>query len=267
MKRFENIIIATDLDGTFLGSGSRIVPENIEAVRYFKEQGGHFTFSTGRSAGALRRVFPQAWETANLCGVLTNGSVLYDFKSDTVYDEIFMPYDATVSLLHRCIDRFPHIGIRVGKGEQYLVPNLTPFLDNEISKYQSMTSFVTVDELPRQLNKFVCVAPPEELQRLKAYLDTLDQKEFAIFFSYPWLLEVCNVNATKGKRILKLKTLLSTPHPVIYAVGDYNNDIDMLQSADFAACPSNAVDEVKAICSIHLCHHDQGAIADLISKI
>ncbi len=33
MKRFENIIIATDLDGTFLGSGSRIVPENIEAVR------------------------------------------------------------------------------------------------------------------------------------------------------------------------------------------------------------------------------------------
>ncbi len=267
MKRFDDIIIATDLDGTFLGKDSRVVPENLDAIRYFKEHGGHITFSTGRSAGALKRVCPEAWEIANICGILTNGSVLYDFQTQSVYDELLMPFDVTVSLLKDALDKFPNVGVRVGRGETYLVTNRTPFLEHEIRKLLSITTFMSIDELPRDFNKFVFVASPEELAPLKAYLDTLHLPELAIFHSSPILLEVCNVNATKGKRIPQLKTLVSHPSPVVYAVGDYNNDIDMLKCADVAACPDNAVPEVKNICSVHLCHHDQGAIADLIYKL
>ena len=53
----------------------------------------------------------------------------------------------------------------------------------------------------------------------------------------------------------------------IYCVGDYGNDVDMLLAADKAFCPSNAIDEIKSICLPPLCDHDEGAIADLISKI
>jgi hypothetical protein len=47
-------------------------------------------------------------------------------------------------------------------------------------------------------------------------------------------------------------------------MGDYNNDIEMLQAADLAVCPSNAVDEVKAVCDIVLdksCEEDAVAAA------
>ena len=267
MKRFDDIIIATDLDGTFLGKNSRVVPENIEAINYFKEHGGHITFSTGRSAGALRRVCPEAWEIANICGILTNGSVLYDFKTQSVYDELFMPYQETVSLLKDTLEKFPDAGVRVGRGENYLITNSTPYLENEIKRFASITTHLSIDELPRDINKYVYVAPSEVLAPLKAYLDTQSLPSFAIFHSSPVLLEVCNVNATKGKRIPQLKSLVSHPAPVVYAVGDYNNDIDMLKCADVAACPDNAGPEVKEICSVHLCHHDQGAIADLIYKL
>lgn len=267
MKRFDDIIIATDLDGTFLGKDSRVVPENLEAIRYFKEQGGHITFSTGRSVGALRVVCPEAWEVANLCGILANGSLLYDFATDTVCDEIFMPYEKTVALLNDCHSLFPHIGVRVVKSENYLVTNSTPFLHNDIKKLLDKTTYLTPNELPCDINKFVFVAPPDDYPPLEAYLSTRDTSDFAIFHSSPRLLEVCNVNATKGKRLPQLKKYVSHPNPTVYAVGDFNNDIDMLRCADVAACPANAVDEVKSICSLHLCDHDSGVIADLISKL
>ena len=51
----------------------------------------------------------------------------------------------------------------------------------------------------------------------------------------------------------------------IIAVGDYENDIEMLKAADIAACPDNAMESVRNICDIKLCHHDMGAIAQLIN--
>ena len=54
-------------------------------------------------------------------------------------------------------------------------------------------------------------------------------------------------------------------HPVVtVAVGDQENDLPMLMAADIAACPANAAEAVKAVCTLHLCDHDEGCIAHLI---
>jgi hydroxymethylpyrimidine pyrophosphatase-like HAD family hydrolase len=53
----------------------------------------------------------------------------------------------------------------------------------------------------------------------------------------------------------------------VYCIGDYENDIDMLENADKAFCPSNAIDEVKAVCHKILCDHNDGAVADMIEYI
>ena len=38
MGKFDGIIIASDIDGTFLGKKGRMVPENLEAIEYFKKE-------------------------------------------------------------------------------------------------------------------------------------------------------------------------------------------------------------------------------------
>ena len=40
MGLFDGVIIVSDIDGTFLGRGGRLVPENLEKIRYFQERGG-----------------------------------------------------------------------------------------------------------------------------------------------------------------------------------------------------------------------------------
>ena len=48
MKKFKGILICTDLDGTLLNSQGKISKENLDAIEYFKANGGLFTFITGR---------------------------------------------------------------------------------------------------------------------------------------------------------------------------------------------------------------------------
>ena len=53
----------------------------------------------------------------------------------------------------------------------------------------------------------------------------------------------------------------------VYAIGDYDNDADMLSKADFSACPQNASPEIMAIAGLHVASNNEGALADLIRRI
>ena len=48
MGIFEGVLICTDLDGTLLRNDKSISRENLDAIEYFKAQGGLFTIVTGR---------------------------------------------------------------------------------------------------------------------------------------------------------------------------------------------------------------------------
>jgi hydroxymethylpyrimidine pyrophosphatase-like HAD family hydrolase len=88
--------------------------------------------------------------------------------------------------------------------------------------------------------------------------------------SSPRFFELQKKGCTKatGLRFVADRLAERMGHPVItVAVGDQENDLPMLMAADVAACPDNAVETVKAVCSLHLCDHDEGCIAHLIEGL
>ena len=87
--------------------------------------------------------------------------------------------------------------------------------------------------------------------------------------SCPTIYEFNDKSATKGTALVRLKKLLidtgrASEKLKVYAVGDYENDLDMLRHADVPCCPANAIDAVKKVAKLHVCHCDDGAIADVI---
>ena len=51
MKKFQGMLLLSDMDGTILNDKKEISQENKDAVRYFTENGGYFSLATGRSKG------------------------------------------------------------------------------------------------------------------------------------------------------------------------------------------------------------------------
>ena len=76
--------------------------------------------------------------------------------------------------------------------------------------------------------------------------------------------------ASKGAMALKLKDYLRAEYNreiKLFAIGDYDNDLDMIKSADYGAAPENAQDHVKKSAKIRTVSCSGGAVADLIDII
>ena len=62
-----------------------------------------------------------------------------------------------------------------------------------------------------------------------------------------------------------LKNLLGCTK--LYTIGDYLNDIDMLEAGDASACVSDAPDEVKKVADYIVCTAREGAVGEFIDII
>ncbi|MDO5125775.1 MAG: HAD hydrolase family protein, partial [Ruminococcus sp.] len=89
--------------------------------------------------------------------------------------------------------------------------------------------------------------------------------------SAPQYFEMLPLNISKGTALQKMRESCGFDDYTFVAVGDYNNDIEMIKYADVGICPSNATDDVKNTADIVLdisCEDDVIAhVIDYIFKI
>ncbi len=269
-KLFENIIIISDLDGTFVDDNSRIVEKNISKIEYFKAHGGRFSFATGRTLNALKGVIPNLDNLCNFPAIMCNGAYIYDFGKKQKSGEKFLHRKYAFEYIKNIISLFPKIGCRIDVGDYFACPVMSEHLSKEKQKSKFLEyRQCCLDEI-KNLNWYKCVfvAENKELVKLKEYTDSHKDDNFVFCFSSPHLFEILSKGATKGDRIKDLKEYAHNPNVKIFAIGDEENDRVMLETADFAACPSNAIEDIKQIPDIiKVCSNNNGAICDLIEDI
>jgi len=253
MGKFDGWLICTDFDGTFAVAGQP-VPENLDAVRYFTENGGRFTVATGRTVSFIRE--KGLGELINAPACLANGSAVYDYKTETLLREVRMPI--TVAEFLESIKKFP---------EPILQIHI--FLDVE----QGNTGFDDASEIPEQYmniypQKMLCKFKTEEQADLfKAYGLSNDILN-ACYISKSWRFGV-EFNApegTKGHSLDYIRDYLGDIHTAV-GVGDFENDLPLLQHADIGAAPVSGLQKIREAAAWILAPAPEGAIRDLIQKM
>ena len=129
MGKFDNIFIISDIDFTFLASDRSVPERNMRALEYFKNNGGKFTFATGRSHLTLLAAFPNAAEMLNAPGILGNGTYMYDFKDSKPIHQFFIDKDVALKAGRFILDFYSDTGLRI------LTPSCTIY--SSINKYIS----------------------------------------------------------------------------------------------------------------------------------
>ena len=268
MGKFDNIAILTDLDKTFLADGSKMVDRNVEAIEYFKSEGGLFSLATGRMHYNLENTVVGVDKLVNAPAVMCNGTYFYDFQAKNRFSETFMDGEAVykaVEFVHNC---FKTTRMRGSYEGGYVIPDGDGYMKKELFD----RGIMQVTELPLEkwnLSTWYKMVFLDTSQNLNLLEQSLREK-FPDVFEYNRSTEIAlelqmsGVNksilfdsfreyyAKQGKKIK------------LYACGDNENDVAMLKKADVAVCPSNAIDKVKAIADVCLCSNNEGVIADLI---
>ncbi|MBQ9941297.1 MAG: HAD-IIB family hydrolase [Clostridia bacterium] len=268
MGKFDNIIVVSDLDGTFFDDDSRPAKNNLDAVKYFTQNGGLFGFSSGRNAGILKEIIPEAVMLNNIPSILSNGAYLYDFKTDTRTEELLLHTEKIKALTEEIEKRSSIVGFRWDSPEGFITYNNQLLSEFDFKEYRNRFPEYSRDYVfSQKLYKVVVCSDEKRIMQIKDYLPCLDDTSFSYTLTAPTSLEIMHCDATKGKALTKLKNILGLPHATVYAMGDYDNDYDMLLAADVAVCPSNALESIKQISDIVLCSNNQGLFDVLIKTI
>ncbi len=245
--KFSGIVLATDLDGTFLTKDSEGRRRNLEAIEYFKENGGHFTFATGRAYfNVVGEDYFTPSKLLNLPAAVGNGSVLYDYATEHPVWKANTPRELLCELY----------------GEmKRLSPSavLTPKWEEPLGEPDTWRE-----------GDFYKLDIRDEHGKLDKLIDALSQK-FGTRLVFTKSAEDCfDVQAvayTKAMCLRKLCELYFDNSATLCVAGDYLNDLAMMREADFAFCPENAADEIKEISHAVLCHHNEGLMADVVTML
>lgn len=269
MTDFSRYFIVTDMDGTLLDRSSQIPERSLDAIRRFVAGGGHFTVATGRPHVLLTPV-PSPENILTAPAIAVNGAYLYDFRTGKCLMEQFITPEAAADVLDFLNTEFPHVPWRVA-APAAAVRTATPFglLLHDMEVYTPKNVAVMPYEAwpLDDWQKVVVREEPDVLDAVRARAEARFGGLLDIFLTGSRLLEMQPVGCSKGAALQKLCGLVGDEDLTVIACGDFENDIEMLRAADIAVAPANAIDSVRAVADMVLCHCDEGLIADVVAHI
>ena len=266
MGKFNGILICTDLDGTLLRNDKTISKENIAAIEYFKQEGGIFTFVTGRMPFYVSDIYNTI--KPNVPFGCINGAGLFDYlRGEYIWTDV-MPNG--VNELIDCIDlKFPNVGIQVNTFYRtyFCKENLTMKKFREVTKLENIVS--DYKDVKEPVAKIIFGSEDNaEILKIEETLRTHPLAEhFSFIRSEKTLFEILPKGTGKGTSIVKLCDYLNLNINKTIAIGDYNNDISMFEAAKIGIAVSNACAEALEAADFITVSNEENAVAQVICDL
>ena len=274
MGIFSDILMTVDFDRTLTAPDSSIPQRNLDAIRYFMDNGGSFTVNTGRSVPMYSSLMDRVPVNAPL--LLYNGSAAYDrdAREFTFTHEIDLDWRDT---LRRAMELFPDHPVELqGLKHHYLFKPNDMWRDFCIHQ-PCPWAFASLEEDLGPFLKFsvygeirdVTVAhlysgTQQEFDRMDAIEETLTREfgdKCVVFRAANRIIDVHAKGVSKARSARQLQQQLGKK--ILVCVGDGENDVAMLQEADYAFCPADAIVKDRFV---NVCPCADGAVADVIYK-
>jgi Cof subfamily protein (haloacid dehalogenase superfamily) len=258
------ILLITDLDGTLVTDMKNIPERNITAIRRFVKKGGRFAFATGRSVMGTFKYAAQV--PLNAPCIVYNGAGIFDFQTEKMLWSQYLPRESA-GIIKAVRTSFPDVGI-----EAYSDGYVYSINQNKYSKEHIVIGALSGydkygEEAPENLNKILFTCDNERLKEVAVYLEKLEHTGCAYVFSAPIYFEVLPDGVSKGTTAKLLADMLDIRHDKIMGIGDYYNDLELIEISAFGAVPSGAPDDMKRAADLVVGKCEDGAVADFIEYL
>lgn len=237
-------LVVTDMDGTLLDGDGRI-PEGLwPLLAELRERGVLFSPASGRQYATLAEQFAEAGD--GMVFVAENGTYVVrdgvELSSDPLDRVVAARVVATTR--HLAADGVDVGAVLCGKKSAYVERTDEAFLA-EVERYYALLR--TVDDLTTVDDEFLKVALYDFGPAARATapaLEPLTSTHQVVVSSDHWV-DVMNRTANKGAALRRLQRELGITPAQTLVFGDYLNDLEMLDAAEWSFAMTNAHPDVR----------------------
>ncbi len=267
-KNYSKWLLVSDIDGT-LNNKQRQTPRcNITAVENFTSNGGNFTLCSGRNLASLTPQYQKLKTTTP--AICLNGAGIYDIANDkTIY---YKPISLEgEKIILDLINKYKTLQLTVFDMNTIYLYKRTCFYGFIVSLLDDLKRKLCLKELdlPKgQWGKATIFGLPSVCKKVESILKSDENiKHLDCFFTSPVSLEIVGKGVNKGSAVSKLAEFVSVNPENVAAIGDYYNDVAMLESVAHPVCCGQAPEDIKKLCEYVTCHCNDGAVNEFINYI
>jgi len=257
-------LVALDLDGTLLDSEGGLPPRNVEAIARVQAQGVGVILATGKTWWSAVDLIAKLG--LSLPSVFSQGLIVRE-ANGTIMREIAFEYELVNDVL----------AYLEGHGLPYIAYNrdglLTPFSDlynaNIYGKYGEPDSRVMgpmagrAEEL--NINKLL-IGDTEDLQARRADRERRFGHKASVYQAVPEYVEIMPQGFSKGAGVGWLLERLEIAPEAMLAMGDGENDIEMLNMAGIGVTLGNAAQVVQETADAVVSSNDDAGVAEALER-
>ena len=270
MKSFDNILLISDIDGTVVNrSDWSVSEENQEAVKFFIDYGGKFTFATGRNPSSIRTVKMDI--TPNVPIITHNGAAIFDFNYFKPHNDKLLWQNGLNNKCEEIIkevsELFPESGIDVFCNDEIYAIKEAENVKRIEEELKIRIKEKNVNNIPRPFLKVLFFQSCEQTDSLIKHIESKPYyNDFHFVRSEPIFYEMLNPTATKWNALNVLRSMLPSKMKVI-SVGDNENDVELIKNSDIGFAVGNAEECAKAVADHVTVRQEENALAEVIKML
>jgi Cof subfamily protein (haloacid dehalogenase superfamily) len=257
-------LIALDVDGTLLNDDHVLTEGTKNAVRRVYEAGASIVLCTGR--GPSNSIY--LMEELGLTGTLIahNGAATVLSEESKLVHSFAFSMEGLGSLVDYCRSHGIHYDANTAFDMH--IDRITPREQSMYEKYGIRPIRVEdVVGMTEPIQKFTMFGTMEDMDRLETEWNEIGCKLVPIR-SGDFFVDVMHPEATKGNALRKLAETLGIPREQVLAIGNYHNDIAMLEFAGLGVAMANSPDAVKdAADLVTVSNNEEGVKLTLLKHV
>ena len=242
-------LVALDVDGTLVDYENQMSPAVREAVNAIRDAGAEVVISTGRAVpGVLNCADKLGFEGY---AIASNGALVISYRPLEILHAV--TFDAS-DAVRKIVERIPEALIAVEDiGRGYRVSEMFP-----AGEINGTITVQTIDELIAEpVTRVIVRAPERSVDEFHSLADELGLDDTNYYVGYTAWLDIAPHGVSKASGLQVLCDRLGIAPADVLAVGDGNNDIEMLAWAGRGVAMGQGPESLKAVAD-----HITGSIAE-----
>lgn len=253
----------SDMDGTLLNSRKEVSQDTIHSIQRFICAGGHFGVATGRSPEITLPLLTGV--PINTPCILFNGAGIYDFSTKKYLHQEFLPQNIVRDICRTAEESYPQVCVEAFAEGPILLLNKNCVMDHFITEENQPCRFSKFS-LDMRYMKLLLYAEPQKLRLICQKLIPIMEGKVSYTFSAPFYLEILPLGISKGTALEWLCKAAHISRTQVAAIGDFDNDAEMLRYSALGAAPANASPAAKAAADYQVPSNDEHCVSHLLEN-
>ena len=268
-------LVAIDCDNTLIKHNGEIHENNIKAIKMLLEKGIKVVIATGRNDILVKDYMDEIGFKEEIV-IGCNGASIRDLKDSSILEINYIPKDTVKKILKVCKEnninaKMYTLSESYSTSKENMGDELKEILTHYKKKLTMSLDYKYEEDLDSLVDKkeflkmVILESDIEKLLKIQSKFRELE--EINVVMSAKGCLDIIKKGVSKGEALKYYANMFDIKREEVVAIGDSENDLEMLQWAGYSVAMDNADDFIKNACDMVTLTNDEGGVAHAINKI